>query len=63
MQQQQQRGAGWGGILYFIGFIIALVYYVPGSVGVEAVVFAVVKATLWPAMLVLELLTNYQSKP
>jgi hypothetical protein len=47
---------GGGGALYFVGFIGALVYYVQTSIGFWGVVLGVLKAFVWPAMLVYKLL-------
>ncbi len=48
-------GAGGGG-LYFFGFIGALVYYIVHATSFLAGVIGVLKALVWPAFLVYELL-------
>ena len=50
-------GAAFGGI-YFLGFIGAAVYYVQASSGFGEGVLGVLKALVWPAFLVYELLRH-----
>ena len=49
-------GAGGGGPIYFLGFIGALVYYEGVAYGFWPSVVAVLKALVWPALLVFHLL-------
>ena len=44
------------GAIYFLGFIGALIYYISSSIGFWATVVSVLKATIWPTMLILKLL-------
>lgn len=49
------EGAG-GGMVYFLGFIGAAIYYVQAASGFWAGVVGVLKALVWPAFLVYEIL-------
>lgn len=55
MKQQVQDNAGSGAI-YGLGFIGALIYFVSAASGFWMVVLGVLKAIVWPAFLVYELL-------
>lgn len=48
---------GGGGIVYGLGLIGALVYYVSAADGFWPVVLGILKALVWPAFLVYEVLT------
>ena len=50
------RYDGCGGALYGLGFIGAAVYYLSSATSFWNGMFGVVKALLWPAFLVYELL-------
>ncbi|MFA5945010.1 MAG: hypothetical protein WC876_11170 [Candidatus Thermoplasmatota archaeon] len=50
-------GAAFGGI-YFLGFIGAAVYYIQDSSGFWGGVVGFLKALVWPAFLVYELLRH-----
>ncbi len=50
------RRAGGGDAVYGIGLIGALVYYIQAADGFWAGVLGVLKALVWPAFLVYELL-------
>lgn len=45
-----------GGMFYFLGFVGALVYYIATATGFWMGVLGVLKALIWPAMLVFKLL-------
>ncbi|MEK6914965.1 MAG: hypothetical protein AABW89_00290 [Nanoarchaeota archaeon] len=45
-----------GGAVYGLGFIGAVIYFVSGAVGFWAGVLGVLKALVWPAFLVYEIL-------
>jgi hypothetical protein len=45
-----------GGALYFVGFIGAVIYYIQTATGFWNGVLGVLKALVWPAMLVYKLL-------
>lgn len=45
-----------GGIAYFLGIIGAAVYYISNAAGFWAGVLGLLKALVWPAFLVFELL-------
>jgi len=47
---------GCGGFAYFLGFLGALVYYIKTAPGFWMGVLGVLKAIVWPAFLVFELL-------
>jgi hypothetical protein len=49
------RGGG-SGALYFVGFIGAAVYYIQAATGFWGGVLGFLKALVWPAFLVYELL-------
>jgi hypothetical protein len=50
------HGCGCGGALYGLGFLGALVYQLTTATSLWAGVIGVVKALLWPAFLVYELM-------
>lgn len=47
---------GTSGIVYFLGFIGAAIYYISQATGFWAGVLGFLKALVWPAFLVYELL-------
>jgi len=49
-------GSGCGGAFYGLGFIGAVIYYISTATGFWVGVLGVLKAIVWPAFLVLELL-------
>jgi len=49
-------GRGCGGCAYFLGFLGALIYYIQTATGFWNGVLGVLKALVWPAFLVFELL-------
>ena len=51
--KQGGDAAGW---MYFLGIIGAAVYYIQQAEGFFAIIWAVIKAFLWPAFLVYDLL-------
>lgn len=48
--------SGGSGALYFVGFIGAAVYYIQAATGFWGGVLGFLKALVWPAFLVYELL-------
>jgi hypothetical protein len=48
--------AGCSGCAYFLGFIGAAIYYISAASGFWAGVLGVLKALVWPAFLVFEVL-------
>ena len=50
---------GTSGALYFVGFIGALVYWMQAAVGFGAVVTGFLKAMVWPAYVVFQLLQTF----
>ena len=55
VRRPRAHGAG-GGCAYFLGFIGAVVYYISTATGFWDGVLGVLKALVWPAFLVYELL-------
>lgn len=49
-------GAGGGGAVYGLGLIGALVYYIQAADGFWQVIWGIIKAFLWPAFVVYDLL-------
>lgn len=49
---------GSGGAVYFLGFIGAVVYYISTATGFWIGVLGFLKAIVWPAFLVFELLKS-----
>jgi hypothetical protein len=49
-------GCGCGGAVYGLGFIGAAIYYISNATGFWLGVLGVLKALVWPAFLVFELL-------
>ena len=45
-----------GGCIWFLGFVGALIYYVSAASGFWPTVLAILKALVWPALLVFKLL-------
>lgn len=45
-----------GGGIYFLAFVGALVYYLQNASGLYAIVWGIIKAIVWPAILVYQLL-------
>jgi hypothetical protein len=52
----QQRAPAESGIIYFLGVIGAAVYYIQHATGFWMGVLGILKALVWPAMLVYKLL-------
>jgi hypothetical protein len=50
------RGGSGGNLVWFLGMIGAMVFYIQQAHGFWGVVVAVLKALVWPAFLVYELL-------
>jgi hypothetical protein len=55
---RSSRAPGGGGAVYGLGLIGALVYYIQNSDGFWEGVLGVLKALVWPAFLVYELLKS-----
>jgi len=51
-----KAGGGCGGCAYGLGFIGAVIYYISNATGFWMGVLGVLKAIVWPAFLVFELL-------
>lgn len=51
--------SGSGGMLYFVGFIGALVYWMQAAAGFGAVITGFLKALVWPAYIVYKLLETF----
>ncbi|HLP86380.1 MAG TPA: hypothetical protein VK153_00685 [Candidatus Paceibacterota bacterium] len=48
-------GNSSGGLIYIMGVIGALIYFLPGQVAFWDVILGILKSLAWPAMLVLDL--------
>lgn len=51
--------SGGGGMLYFVGLIGAVVYWMQAAVGFGAVITGFLKALVWPAYVVYQLLESF----
>jgi hypothetical protein len=51
------RGGGGGGAVYFFGFIGAVIFYIQQADGFWSGVLGVLKAFVWPAFVIYDLLT------
>ena len=51
-----KTSSGCGGAFYFLGFLGAAIYYVSTATGFWVGVLGILKALVWPAFLVFELL-------
>ena len=59
MSDSRYRGKGnpgGGGLVYFLGLIGAMVYYIGHADGFWGVILAILKSLVWPALLVYDLL-------
>ena len=45
-----------GGLIYLLGFIGALIHFIPVSVGFWGFVLAILKSLVWPVFIVLKIL-------
>lgn len=54
---KNMNNGGVGGAVYFFGLIGAAVYYIGNSAGFGGALIGLLKALVWPAFLVYELLT------
>jgi hypothetical protein len=52
------RGAGGGNAVYGLGLIGALVYYIQAADGAWSVILGILKALVWPAFVVYDLLKH-----
>jgi hypothetical protein len=50
------RGAGGGNAVYGLGLIGALVYYIQAADGFWSVILGILKALVWPAFVIYDLL-------
>ena len=59
MGDKYSRARGGGsGLIYFLGFIGALIYYIQAANGFWGGVVGILKSFVWPAFLVYELLQH-----
>jgi hypothetical protein len=56
MNKENYKNRGGGDMVYCIGLIGALVYYIQTASGFVGVLFAIFKGIFWPGYLVYELL-------
>jgi len=59
--KSNNSATGGGGAVYGPGFIGALVYFVQNSDGFWLILLAILKAMVWPAFVVYELLKSFFS--
>ena len=52
----KKQGGDTAGWIYFLGIIGAAVYYIQQAEGFWAIIWAIIKAFLWPAFVVYDLL-------
>lgn len=55
IRKQRVKGCHSGGAVYGLGFIGAVIYYISTATGFWGGVLGVLKAIVWPALLVYEL--------
>ena len=58
-KSKSKSNGGGGGALYFVGFLGAVVYNIQAAVGFGAVVTGILKAMIWPAIVVYKLLESF----
>ena len=58
-KKKNNTSEGGGSMIYFVGFIGSLVYWMQAAVGFGAVVTGFLKALVWPAYVVYKLLENF----
>jgi hypothetical protein len=56
MKKKINHGCGTGSAVYFFGFVGATIYYISTATGFWDGVLGILKAFVWPALLVFELL-------
>jgi hypothetical protein len=56
MSDRYVRRGGGGGLIYFLGWMGALIYYVQAATGFWAGALGILKSFVWPAFVVYELL-------
>ena len=55
---KRHGGGGGGGAVYGLGLIGAIIYYIQAATGFWGGVLGILKAIVWPAFLVYELLRS-----
>ncbi len=50
--------SGGGGVVYGLGLVGALIYFLQHAVGLWPIVLAILKAIVWPTFIVFKLLEN-----
>ena len=48
-------GSSCGGLIYIMGVVGALIYFLPGQIAFWDVIISILKSLAWPAMLVIDL--------
>lgn len=56
MEKKSNGGAATGGAVYGLGFLGAVIYYISVATGFWVGVLGVLKAIVWPAFLVFDVL-------
>ncbi len=49
---------GGGGVIYGMGFVGAVIYFLQHAVGLWPIILAILKALVWPVFIVYRLLQN-----
>jgi hypothetical protein len=57
--KQKVKGCGSGGAVYGLGFVGATIYYISSSTGFWMGALGILKALVWPAFLVYEMLKYF----
>lgn len=58
-KSNSSSSSGGGGALYFVGFLGAFAYNLQAAVGFGAIVSGILKAMIWPAVVVYKLLESF----
>ncbi|MDZ7785733.1 MAG: hypothetical protein U5L95_01250 [Candidatus Saccharibacteria bacterium] len=59
MSKAKKASESSGGMLYFVGFIGAFLYYMQAATGIVTVLTGLLKALVWPAIIVYKFLENF----
>lgn len=58
-QSKGSSSRGGGGALYFVGFLGAALFNIQNAIGFMAIVTGLIKASIWPAIVVYKLLESF----
>lgn len=59
-EHRHSHGGNWGGGVYGLGFIGAAIYFIQHAPNFGAGVLGVLKAIVWPVLLVYKFLENFK---